>query len=188
MILSDVDIAKEIESGRIKIVPKPLRECFQPASVDLTLGDDMMEFGMIDYIDPDWTPKKEKDRMMQKMTKISGDYKIFSGCFALGTTKEHITVPDNMVARIEGKSSLGRLGLMIHATAGFIDPGFQGNITLEFSNLAPVQIRLRPGMKIAQVAFEYLTTSANRPYGHPDIDSHYQSQTNVTPSRYGLHA
>ena len=107
------------------------------------------------------------------------------GEFVLGTTLERLTLPDDIVARIEGKSSLGRLGLLIHATAGFVDPGWSnGQITLELSNVAPLPIRLWPGMKIAQLSFMRMDAPAERPYGHPELGSKYQGQKGPTPSRY----
>ena len=104
--------------------------------------------------------------------------------FVLGRTAEVVELPDDVVARIEGKSSLGRLGLIVHATAGFVDPGFSGSLTLEITNFNSVPIVLRPGLPIAQLSFMTLDRPAERPYGHPDLGSHYHGQTEATESRY----
>ena len=109
---------------------------------------------------------------------------IHPGEFVLGRTLEYVELPDDVVARIEGKSSLGRLGLIVHATAGFVDPGFSGTLTLEITNLTRIPIKLWPGLPIAQLSFMALDRSAERPYGHPDLGSHYHGQLEATESRY----
>ena len=106
------------------------------------------------------------------------------GEFVLARTEEHVVLPDDVVARIEGKSSLGRLGLIVHATAGFVDPGFAGTLTLEVTNLTRIPIELWPGLPIAQLSFMALDAPAERPYGHPDLGSHYHGQVEATESRY----
>lgn len=176
MILSDGTIRRERYDGDLGIDPW-YEANLQPASYELTLGSDFL------------LPLKQK--VIHSVPRPEGIFKPFSvppnGFFTLGTkffvlatTVEKITVPANMVARVEGKSSLGRLGLTVHITAGFIDPGFSGQITFEMKSLAPWAITLKPGMKIAQIAFEYLDLPALRPYGSPGLGSHYQGQTGPT--------
>jgi dCTP deaminase len=113
-----------------------------------------------------------------------GEFVIHPGEFVLGRTDERVEVPDDIVCRIEGKSSIGRLGLVVHATAGFVDPGFVGTLTLEITNFNSVPIVLRPGLPICQLSFMTLDRPAERPYGHPDLGSHYHGQTEATESRY----
>ena len=155
----------------------------QPASVDLRLGDSFRVFhnhraAAIDLRDPPTNLTEE--------VVLAGDdpFVIHPGEFALGRTQEYVEIPDDIVSRIEGKSSLGRLGLIVHATAGFVDPGFKGTLTLEITNLTRVPIVLWPGKPIAQLSFMTLDRPAERPYGHPDLGSHYQSQVDATESRY----
>jgi dCTP deaminase len=121
-----------------------------------------------------------------ELVEIADDesFVIHPGEFVLGRTLEHVELPDDLVSRIEGKSSVGRLGLIVHATAGFVDPGFKGTLTLEITNLTRVPIILWPGKPIAQLSFMTLDRPAERPYGHPDLGSHYQSQVDATESRY----
>lgn len=182
-VLSDSTIRRLIGEGRIGI--DPFEDAMvQPASVDLRLGD---SFGVcrahrierVDLGDPpaDFT---------EQVTVPSGEpFVIHPGEFCLGTTAEVIRLPADILARVEGKSSIGRLGLTVHVTAGFIDPGFEGEITLEFCNLTRVPLLLRPGKAICQVSFETMDRPADRPYGHPDLGSHYQGQRGATASRYG---
>ena len=156
MILSDRTIRLEIAAGRIVIDPfEPAN--VQPSSVDLT---ELIEIAPGDA------------------------FILHPGEFVLGATAERVCMPDDLVARIEGKSSLGRLGLLIHSTAGFIDPGFDGHVTLELSNVATLPITLYPGMKIGQVSFLRMTTPADEPYGSSKLGSKYQGQRGPTPSRY----
>jgi dCTP deaminase len=155
----------------------------QPASVDLRLGTSFLVFhnfrvSAIDLADP---PSNLTEQV------VVGDdesFVIHPGEFVLGRTTEYVELPDDLVARIEGKSSLGRLGLIVHATAGFVDPGFQGTLTLEITNLTRVPIVLWPGKPIAQLSFMTLDRPAERPYGHPELGSHYQGQVEATESRY----
>ena len=119
------------------------------------------------------------------MIEAGESFVIHPGEFCLGRTMEWVELPDDVVARIEGKSSLGRLGLIVHATAGFIDPGWKGTLTLELNNLTRVPIRLHPGLPIAQLSFMALDAPAEHPYGSPELGSHYQGQTAATESRYG---
>lgn len=160
----------------IVVTPDPSNKQLQPASIDLTLSNEVIRFynkGIIDV------QEGTKNYRMEEEDFIV----IQPGEFLLGSTIENIKLPDNIVGRIEGRSSLGRLGLMVHSTAGFIDPGFEGNITLEMYNLNCSPIRLSPKMRICQIAFEILSGFAERPYGHKELTSKYQGQTKVTPSK-----
>ncbi len=182
MILSDRSIRQALADGRI--VVDPLDEsCIQPSSVDVKLDHLFQVFrnhtaGVIDV--------KQDMRPMNELVEVplDGVFMLHPGEFVLGSTVERIAVPDDLVARIEGKSSLGRLGLLIHSTAGFIDAGFDGHITLELANVANLPITLYPGMKIGQVSFLVMTTRADRPYGAAANGSKYQGQRGPTPSRY----
>lgn len=164
MILSDFSIWQQLDLGRIVIEPTPADWQVQAASVDLTLG--------ADFLSP-----YENDPV-----HYPGAYTILPGECVLGTTVERIELPDDLVGRVEGKSSWGRRFLMIHSTAGFIDPGFRGNITLEFVNLSKVSQVLPIGAPIAQISFQRLDSPAARPYGSNGVNSHYQDQVSVTPS------
>lgn len=182
MILSDRTIRLEIAAGRIVIDPfEPAN--VQPSSVDLTIDRYFRVFRnhtsrVIDV--------KENQEDLTELIEIApGDaFILHPGEFVLGATAERVCMPDDLVARIEGKSSLGRLGLLIHSTAGFIDPGFDGHVTLELSNVATLPITLYPGMKIGQVSFLRMTTPADEPYGSSKLGSKYQGQRGPTPSRY----
>jgi dCTP deaminase len=182
-VLSDGTIRRLVEEGTIKIEPWD-PSLVQPASVDLRLGNTFRVFhnhraSAIDLREP---PKN-----LTEPHVISDDepFVIHPGEFCLGATLETVTLPDNIVARIEGKSSLGRLGLIVHATAGFCDPGWHGTLTLELNNLTRVPIKLWAGLPIAQLSFMTLDAPAERPYGHADLGSHYQGQVAATASRYG---
>jgi dCTP deaminase len=181
-VLSDGTILRYVQEGRIKIDPWDA-EMVQPASVDLRLGDSFRVFHnhratAIDLHDP-------PSNLTEEVVMPEGDaFVIHPGEFCLGRTREWIQIPDDIVARIEGKSSLGRLGLIVHATAGFCDPGFEGTLTLELNNLTRVPIRLYPGLPIAQLSFMTLDRPALRPYGSPGLGSHYQGQRAATESRY----
>ena len=183
MILSDGTIRRLLAEGRIAIEPMDLT-LVQPASVDVRLGDRFLVFRRHTTTDID--PWQTNDNLMEPVTVPEGQpFILHPGEFVLGTTHERLTLPDDVVARIEGKSSLGRLGLLIHATAGFIDPGWtNGQITLELSNVAPLPIRLWPGMKIAQLSFIQMDAPAERPYGHPELGSKYQGQSGPVASKY----
>jgi dCTP deaminase len=181
-VLSDGTILRLVEAGRITIDPwDPDR--VQPASVDLRLGDSFRVFHnhrttAIDLREP-------PSNLTEEVVVEDGvPFVIHPGEFALGRTLEWVELPDDIVARIEGKSSLGRLGLIVHATAGFVDPGFSGTLTLEITNLTRVPIVLWPGKPIAQLSFMALDQAAERPYGHPDLGSHYHGQQEATESRY----
>ncbi|MCU1396212.1 MAG: deoxycytidine triphosphate deaminase [Ilumatobacteraceae bacterium] len=182
MILSDRTIREELAAGRIII--EPLDDtCVQPSSVDVKVGNLFRVFrnhttGIIDV-------KQDLEDLTELVTiGEDGVFMLHPGEFVLGSTLERIGVPNDLVARIEGKSSLGRLGLLIHSTAGFIDAGFDGHITLELSNVASLPITIYPGMKIGQVSFVRMTTPADKPYGSGARGSKYQGQRGPTPSRY----
>ncbi len=182
-VLSDGTILKMVADGHIKIDPWD-REMVQPASLDLRLGDSFRVFHnhKVTAID-----LREPPRNLTEQIKVEGDepFVIHPGEFCLGRTLERVELPDDIVARIEGKSSLGRLGLIVHATAGFCDPGWKGTLTLELNNLTRVPIKLWSGLPIAQLSFMALDVPAQRPYGHAGLGSHYQGQTVATESRYG---
>jgi dCTP deaminase len=181
-VLSDQTIRELVECGRIRIEPWD-RELVQPASVDLRLGDSFRVFHnhrapAIDLREPPGNLTEEV------IVPHEEPFVIHPGEFCLGRTLEWVELPDDIVARIEGKSSLGRLGLIVHATAGFCDPGWKGTLTLELNNLTRVPIKLYPGLLIAQLSFMALDRAAERPYGSPELRSHYQGQRAATESRY----
>jgi len=181
-VLSDGTIRRLVAEGHVLIDPWD-EAIVQPASVDLRLGTSFRVFHnhRITAID-----LAEPPRNLTELVEVEDDesFVIHPGEFVLGRTQEHVELPDDIVARIEGKSSLGRLGLIVHATAGFVDPGFKGTLTLEITNLTRVPIILWPGKPIAQLSFMALDRPAERPYGHPDLGSHYHGQTEATESRY----
>ncbi len=181
-VLSDGTILDLVEQGRIRIEPWD-SELVQPASVDLRLGDSFRVFHnyRVSTID-----LREPPGNLTEEVVVAGEeaFVIHPGEFCLGRTLEWVELPDDIVARIEGKSSLGRLGLIVHATAGFCDPGWKGTLTLELNNLTRVPIRLYPGLLIAQLSFMTLDRPAQRPYGSPELGSHYQGQQAATESRY----
>jgi dCTP deaminase len=182
-VLSDGSICRLVSEGRLRIDPWD-PQMVQPASVDLKLGPSFRVFHnhriqTIDLADP--------PRDLTELVSVAEDetFVIHPGEFVLGQTAEWVELPDDIVARIEGKSSLGRLGLICHATAGWIDPGWKGTLTLELTNFNSVPIVLRPGLPIAQLSLVMLDAPAERPYGHPELGSHYQGQVEATESRYG---
>jgi len=184
MVLSDRTIRLEIARGRIVVEPLD-PEDIQPSSVDLHLGCDFQVFrnSRLPYIDPSIEQSGLTD---QVFASAAEPFVLHPGEFALGTTTERIELPHDLVGRLEGKSSLGRLGLLIHSTAGYVDPGWRGRLTLELSNVANLPIVLSPGMKIGQISFSQMTTEVDRPYGHPELGSKYQGQDSATPSRMYL--
>jgi dCTP deaminase len=182
MILSDRTIREKLASGEVVI--DPLGEgCIQPSSVDVHIDRYFRVFRnhTMRAIDV-----KERMEDLTELIEIGEDdhFILHPGEFVLGSTAERVALPDDLVARIEGKSSLGRLGLLVHATAGFIDAGFDGYLTLELSNVANLPITLYPGMKIGQISFMQMTTPADVPYGSKAAGSKYQGQRGPTPSRY----
>ena len=181
-VLSDGTIRRLVEDGRIKIEPwDPAR--IQPASVDLRLGDSFRVFNnhKVTAIDLRQPP----ENLTEEVIVPEGEaFVIHPGEFCLARTLEWVEIPDDLVARIEGKSSLGRLGLIVHATAGFCDPGWKGTLTLELNNLTRIPIKLWPGLLIAQLSFMTLDSAAERPYGSDGLGSHYQGQRAATASRY----
>ena len=181
-VLSDGTIRRLVDEGRIRIEPWDAG-MVQPASVDLRLGDSFRVFhnhraAAIDLDDP-------PENLTEAVVVDEGEpFVIHPGEFVLGRTLEWVSIPDFIVARIEGKSSLGRLGLIVHATAGFVDPGFEGTLTLEITNLTRVPIKLYAGQLIAQLSFMTLDAPAEVPYGSEELGSHYQGQLAATESRY----
>ena len=181
-VLSDGTITRLVEEGRIRIDPWD-PGLVQPASVDLRLGDSFRVFH--NHLATAIDLRRPPDNLTEEVIVPEGDsFVIHPGEFCLGRTLEWVELPDDVVARIEGKSSLGRLGLIVHATAGFCDPGWKGTLTLELNNLTRVPIILHPGLEIAQLSFMMLDRPALRPYGSPDLGSHYQGQRAATASRY----
>ncbi|MDE3194430.1 MAG: dCTP deaminase [Chloroflexota bacterium] len=184
MVLSDRDIRKAIEAGRILIDPFDPR-CVQPASVDIRLDSQFRVFrsSRHPYIDL----AKGVDDITELVTvDAAAPFILHPGEFVLGSTLERVRLANDVVSRVEGKSSLGRLGLLIHSTAGFIDPAWDGHITLELSNVNTIPITLYPRMRIGQLSFFQLSSPAERPYGSPELGSSYQGQSGPTPSRYRL--
>jgi dCTP deaminase len=184
VILSDVSIRKGLAEGRIIIDPLD-ESSIQPSSVDLHVDRYFRVFrnDTTPYIDP-----KEPQENLTELVEVAeeGAFILHPGEFVLGSTFERIALPDDLVARLEGKSSLGRLGLLIHSTAGFVDAGWDGHLTLELSNVANLPIAIYPGMKIGQISFLQMTTAAAAPYGSTSTGSKYQGQRGPTPSRYYL--
>jgi len=181
MVLSDRTIKEQMLAGRIRIEPLDPDD-IQPSSVDLHLGSKFQVFrnSRYPYIDP----TMEQEGLMELVeARADEPFVLHPGEFVLGATAERVAVPDDIVARLEGKSSLGRLGLLIHSTAGYVDPGWVGTLTLELSNVAKLPIVLVPGMPIGQISFTTMTTPVERPYGTPGLGSRYQGQTEPTPSK-----
>ncbi|MDP6604798.1 MAG: dCTP deaminase [Dehalococcoidia bacterium] len=181
MVLSDRSIAEALASGRLVIEPIA-EEALQPASVDIRLDRQFRVFRnhRDSYIDV-----RAPVEGLTELETIDDDqpFVLHPGEFVLGSTLERVALPADLVARVEGKSSLGRLGLLVHATAGYVDPGWDGHLTMELSNVANLPIRLYYGMKIGQLSFVELTTAAEHPYGSAELRSKYQGQTGPTASR-----
>jgi dCTP deaminase len=182
VILSDRSIREEVAAGRIVIDPLDEGD-IQPSSVDLHIDRFFRVFRnhTMRVIDV-----KENQEELTELVEVKDDDPLIlhPGEFVLGSTLERVGLPSDLVARLEGKSSLGRLGLLIHSTAGFVDAGWNGHLTLELSNVANLPITLYPGMKIGQISFLRMTTPADVPYGSPQVGSKYQGQRGPTPSRY----
>lgn len=181
-VLSDRTIKQEIAAGRLGI--EPLDEAaIQPASVDLRLDRQFRIFRATTRPFVDVRVPVDDLTELVTVRRKGEPFIIQPGTFCLGSTVETVTLPDDLVARIDGKSSLGRLGLLVHATAGYVDPGWTGKLTLELSNQSQMPIALYYGMRIAQISFLRLTTPVERPYGTPGLGSKYQGQTGPTASR-----
>lgn len=183
MVLSDRSIKEEISRGRIAIEPfNP--DCLQPASIDVHLGKTLLVFRT--WHSPFYIDVRQSCDDLTEPVELEEDkpFLLQPGEFVLASTLEYISLPDDIVGRLEGKSSLGRLGLLIHSTAGYIDPGWKGHLTLELSNVAKLPITLYAGMKIGQISFIRLTTPVDRVYGAEGLGSKYQGQTGPTPSRF----
>ena len=182
MVLSDRTIRRLLEEGRIGIDPYA-EELLQPSSVDVRVDRLFRVFRNSRY--PFIDVKLEMEELTE-LVEVEPEeaFILHPGEFVLGSTLERITLPDDLVARLEGKSSLGRLGLLIHSTAGFIDPGWDGHVTLELSNVANLPITIYYGMKIGQLSFVQLSEPAEHPYGTGTLGSKYQGQAGPTPSRY----
>ena len=182
MVLSDRDIRAEIAAGRIVIDPF-IPEAVQPSSVDLHLDRRFRVFRNSRY---PFIDVRADQPELTELVEIGGDdpFILHPGEFVLGSTFERVALPNDLVARLEGKSSLGRLGLLIHSTAGYVDPGWEGNLTLELSNVANLPITLYDGMKIGQISFQRLSSPAEVGYGDASIGSKYRGQRDPTASLY----
>jgi len=184
VLLSDRDILAEIEAKRIVLEPYD-EALLQPSSIDFRLDRYFRVFENHRY--PHIDPAADQSDLTREVEPEGEEpFILHPGEFVLGSTYEVVSLPDDVAARVEGKSSLGRLGLLTHATAGFIDPGFSGHVTLELSNVATLPIKLWPGMKIGQFCFFRLTSPAEHPYGSEKYGSRYQGQRGPTPSRSHL--
>ena len=181
-VLSDRDIRAAMQAGRVRVDPHD-PSCLQPSSVDLHLDRDFRVFrnNRYPYIDV-----RQAQPDLTEIVSIEDDepFILHPGEFVLGQTLEWVELPDDLVARLEGKSSLGRLGLLIHSTAGYVDPGWKGNLTLELSNVANLPIALYCGMKIGQISFFKMSSPVERPYGSKELGSRYQGQSQPTASEY----
>jgi dCTP deaminase len=184
MILADGDIARRLDQGDLAIEPLEDPEVqIQPASVDLRLGRSFLEFqhANIPCIHPE-SERETGEYVEERTVGGDGEYVLHPGDFVLGTTRERVEIPPDLIAHVQGRSSLGRLAVVIHATAGIIDPGYRGQITLELSNLGTAPVALTPGMRISQLLFTELTSPAERPYG-TERGSKYQDQSGPQASR-----
>ena len=184
MVLSDRSIREEIESGRLVFDPYD-PSLIQPSSVDVRVDRQFRVFHNSRH------PYIDVRKPMEDLTELvevtdSEPFVLHPGEFVLGQTLERVSLPDDLVARLEGKSSIGRLGLLIHSTAGFVDPGFSGNLTLELSNVANLPITIYHGMPIGQISFMRMDGPVEHPYGSEETGSKYQGQAEPTPSRYHL--
>jgi dCTP deaminase len=181
VLLSDRDILAELDAGRVQLDPLT-RDMIQPSSIDVRLDKFFRVFDNHKY--PHIDPAADQSELTREV-EVGNDetFVLHPGEFVLGSTYELVGLPDDIAARLEGKSSLGRLGLLTHSTAGFIDPGFNGHVTLELANVATLPIKLYPGMKIGQLCFFRLSSPAENPYGSSIYGSRYQGQRGPTPSR-----
>ena len=186
MILSDADILRRLEDGDLVVEPLDDPDIqIQPASVDLRLGREFLEFRRtnIPYIHPN-DEREVDDYVAETLVEDGEEFILHPGDFVLGTTKERVEIPPDLIAHVEGRSSLGRLAIVVHSTAGLCDPGYRGQITLELSNLGTAPVALTPGMRVSQLTFTELTSPAERPYGS-DRGSKYQDQDGPQASRIG---
>src|ERR671911_751504 len=186
MVLSDRTIKEEIAAGRLVFDPYD-QSLVQPSSVDVRVDRSFRVFNNTRY------PYIEVREPMENLTSLvtveeNEPFVLHPGEFVLGQTLERVRLPDDLVARLEGKSSLGRLGLVIHSTAGFVDPSFQGNLTLELSNVANLPITIYHGMPIGQISFMRMDSPVEQPYGSEEARSKYQGQAEPTPSRFHLNS
>jgi len=199
-MLSDRDIINAIQTGEFEITPVPTNDCWQPCSIDMTLSNRFMVMNVSRFIerqqdattgeitcilqtlDPSSIPS---DLYQEVIVGPSSTFVIHPGQFALASTRESVSLSPKLSGRVEGKSSLARLGLVVHITAGFIDAGYNGTITLELINHGDLPLLLRPDMKIAQLSLTELKSPAVRPYGHPSLNSKYNGSTGTVGSRYG---
>jgi dCTP deaminase len=184
MVLSDRSIKAEIEAGRLVFDPYD-PALVQPSSVDVRVDRHFRVFHNSRY------PYIDVRQPMQDLTELvtideDEPFVLHPGEFVLGQTLERVQLPDDLVARLEGKSSIGRMGLLIHSTAGFVDPGWKGNLTLELSNVANLPITIYRGMPIGQISFMRMDTAVEHPYGSDEAGSKYQDQAEPTPSRFHL--
>lgn len=181
-VLSDRDIRAALEGGSVKIEPYDPVD-LQPSSVDLHLDRAFRVFRNNRYA---FIDVREPQPDLTELLKVEDDERfiLHPGEFVLGQTLEWVELPDDLVARLEGRSSLGRLGLLIHSTAGYVDPGWKGNLTLELSNVANLPIALYAGMRIGQISFFRMSSPVERPYGSPELRSRYQGQSEPTASAY----
>jgi dCTP deaminase len=181
VLLSDRDIKAELEAKRVALEPFD-DSMIQPSSIDVRLDRFFRVFENHRY--PHIDPAEDQPELTRMVEPVGEEpFILHPGEFVLGSTYEVVTLPDDVAARLEGKSSLGRLGLLTHSTAGFIDPGFSGHVTLELANVANLPIKLWPGMKIGQLCFFRLSSPAEHPYGSAKYGSRYQGQRGPTPSR-----
>jgi len=181
VLLSDRDLREAIDAGRLGLTPYD-EAMLQPASIDVRLDRNFRVYN--GHRHPCINPAAEQEELT-RLVRVEGDepFVLHPGEFVLASTYERVHLPDDLAARLEGKSSLGRLGLVTHSTAGFIDPGFEGHVTLELSNLATLPILLWPGMKVGQLCVFRLSSSAEFPYGSVERGSRYQGQRGPTASR-----
>ncbi|UJA21728.1 dCTP deaminase [Thermoleophilia bacterium SCSIO 60948] len=184
MVLSDATIRREVDAGRIVFDPYD-PGLVQPSSVDMRVDGRFRVFNNARY---PYIDVRQPMEDLTELVEVEGDqpFILHPGEFVLGQTLERVRLPDDIVARLEGKSSLGRLGLLIHSTAGFVDAGFEGNLTLELSNVANLPITIYTGMPIGQISFMRMDAPVERPYGSGEVGSKYQGQAEPTPSRFYL--
>ena len=181
MMLSDHSIKESVAKGHIVIEPFDV-SCVRPCSVDLHLSKDFRVFKHVDHACIDPKLGAVADYTEKEVIQEGKAFILHPNEFALGSTVEVIGIPNDLVARLEGRSSLGRIGVIIHATAGFVDAGFKGHLTLELSNVGRIPVALYPGMRIAQISFQMLSTPVDVPYGAPELGSKYQGQSGPTES------